>query len=210
MKALPILTVFASCLALSAPAMARPVSFPGGWMVMQDNDFSQNDLSVSYSPTASDAFGVESDYFRDDNQWLHTVTYNRLLNRWNSAHSQANIFFESGIGVGEDHGYEAPAGFAGIEADWESRRYYASYSNRYIASSAIDQDFSQKARIGFAPYLSPYDGVHPWLMLQVDNNPNYQDKFVVTPLIRLFNTGVLTELGYSSSKTLLANVTLQF
>ena len=191
-------------------AQARPVSYPGGWMAMTMNDSMENSAMLSYSPTAKDAFGIRTDYMRNDETWLHTLTYNRLLKRWNEADSQANLFLMTGAGIGDDHGSFSPAGFGGIEADWESRRYYISYENRFIASEANDQYFDQKARVGIAPYIADYDGVHTWLMLQVQNNPSADDKFVVTPLVRLFNTEILTEVGYSSNNTLLFNATWQF
>jgi hypothetical protein len=189
---------------------ARPVSYPNGWMVMTMNDSTSNSTVISYSPTARDAFGIETDYIRNDESWLHTLTYNRLLQRWNNPGSQANIFLMTGTGFGEDHGEAAPAGFGGIETDWESRRYYISYQNRLIASSVNDQPFDQKARVGIAPYLADYSGTQAWLMLEFENNPSFDNKFIVTPLIRLFNTGFLTEVGYSSNKTLLLNATVQF
>jgi hypothetical protein len=191
-------------------AQARPVSFPKGWMLMQMNDSTSNSAMISYSPTAYDAFGVRTDYFRNDETLLHTLTYNRLLQRWNNSGSQANIYLLTGAGVGDDHGKMAPAGFGGVESDWESRRYYVSYENRILVSSENDQTFDQKARIGIAPYLGDYNDVHPWLMLQFENNVRSDDKLVVTPLLRLFNTGFLTEIGYASNKTLLLNAILQF
>lgn len=197
-------------LALPVVVQARPVSYSQGWMAMTTNDGMENSAMLSYSPTAKDAFGIRTDYMRDDETFLNTLTYNRLLKRWNNPGSQANFFLLTGVGIGDDHGNITPAGFAGIEGDWESRRYYVSYENRFIASSANNQYFDQKARIGIAPYIADYDGVHTWLMLQVQNNPTSEDKFVVTPLVRLFNTEVLTEVGYSSNNTLLFNATWQF
>jgi hypothetical protein len=189
---------------------ARPVSFPGGVMAMTTNDGMENSAMLSYSPTAKDAYGIRTDYMRNDETWLHTLTYNRLVKRWNASDSQGNFYLMTGAGIGDDHGDVSPAGFAGIEADWESRRYYVSYENRFIASKANDQYFDQKARVGIAPYIADYDGMHTWLMLQVQNNPSSEDTFVMTPLVRLFNTAVLTEVGYSSNNTLLFNATWQF
>lgn len=191
-------------------AEARPVSYEDGWMLMQMNDSMENSASFSYSPTAKDAFGIRSDYMRDDETWLNTLTYNRLIQRWNNPGSQVNIFFMTGAGLGDDHGDLSPAGFVGAEADWESRRYYVSYETRFIGSSENTQYFDQKGRIGVAPYIGGYDAIHTWLMLQVQNNPSADDKFIVTPLVRLFNTEFLTEVGYSSNKTMLLNATWQF
>lgn len=191
-------------------AAARPVSFPGGWMLMQANNGMENSASLSYSPTAYDAFGGQSEYFRTDGTWLHSVTYNRLLRRWNNPGSQANVYLLTGAGVGQDHGRKAPAAFGGIESDWESRRYYVSYENRGIASGANPQSFNQKTRVGIAPYLGGYGAVHSWVMVEVEHNPSADKNVIVTPLIRLFNTGLLTEIGYSSNKAVLFNATLQF
>lgn len=203
-------TFAAILMLLPATGQARLVSYPGGWMAMTTNDGMENSAMLSYSPTAKDAFGVRTDYMRNDETWLHTLTYNRLLQRWNNSDSQANLFLMTGAGFGDDHGDTALAGFGGIEADWESRRYYLSYENRFIASPVNDQYFDQKARVGIAPYIADYKSIHTWLMLQVQNNPSSEDKFVVTPLVRLFNTEVLTEVGYSSNNTLLFNTTWQF
>lgn len=177
---------------------------------MQTNDGTANAGMISYSPTAYDAFGVRTEYFRQDESLMHTVTYNRLLKRWNNATSQGNFYIMTGVGMADDHSSIAPAGFGGIEGDWESRRYYVSYENRFIASSKTEQNFDQKARLGIAPYLNSYASFHPWLMVEFEHNPSADKKFTVTPLIRLFNTGFLTEIGYSSNKTLLLNATYQF
>ncbi len=200
----------AALLLLPSTGQARPVSYPDGWMVMTMNDSTANSTILSYSPTAKEAVGIQVDYLRNDQTWLHTLTYNRLLQRWNNSGSQANMFLITGAGFGDDHGKVAPAGFAGIEADWESRRYYVSYQNRLIASSVNGQPFDQKLRIGVAPYLADYNATHTWLMLELENNPSANEKFTFTPLVRFFNTKILTEVGYSSNKTLLLNATLQF
>lgn len=191
-------------------AHARPVSFPGGWMIMQMNDGSYNSLMVNYSPTAQYSVGARTDYMSEDETWMHTLNYNRLLKRWNGPDSQANIFLMTGAGVGEDHGDTAPAAFGGIEADWETRRYYTLYENRFIGSSAINESFSQRARLGIAPYIGGYNDIHTWLMVQVDHRPSERDNITITPFIRLFNQEVLGELGFSNHKDVMFNITMQF
>jgi len=197
-------------LGVASSVQARPVSYADGWMIMQTNNFMMNSLSASYSPTARYAFGVETDYFRDENTWLHAFTYNRLLKRWNLPDAQANIFLLSGFGVADDHRDLAPAAFGGLEADWENRRLYAAYENRVTGSSNIDQNFFQRVRVGFAPYEGDYEGLNTWLMLQVDNVPGSEDSIVVTPFVRLFTSEYLTEIGISDNKDIMFNLTLQF
>ena len=177
---------------------------------MQMNDGFENSLMLSYSPTAKDAIGLRTDYMRNDDVLLNTLTYNRLLKRWNQPESQGNLFLLTGLGAAEGNGNIDPAATLGIEADWETRRIYFSYENRLIGSSAIDDSFSQKFRTGFAPYVADYDAVHTWLMVQIDHRPSHDDEITVTPFIRLFNTEVLGELGISSKKDVMFNVTFQF
>jgi hypothetical protein len=71
--------ILASVLPLTADA--RPVSYPDGRMLMTMHDHMEYSNMLSYSPTAHYAVGVRSDYMREDKDWLHTVTYNRLLKR---------------------------------------------------------------------------------------------------------------------------------
>ncbi len=171
---------------------------------------SESAAMASYSPTARDALGVSSLYLRDDEDWIHTATYNRLLARWNKADSQANLFLLSGLGVAEHAGDTNLAGVIGMEADWETRRLYVSYENRYIYAGDIEQSYSHKARVGVAPYVGGYDDIHSWLMLQVDHQPDMGEEWVVTPLIRLFNQEVLGEFGISHKGDVMVNVTWQF
>lgn len=179
-------------------------------MAMTMNDFSSYSNAISYSPSARDAFGVRSDYMREDDVWLITATYNRLLKRWNTEDSQANIFLQTGVGVASADSAQNVAGSIGIEADWETRRYYVSYENRYVEAGDAMREYSQKARVGIAPYVGSYDDVHTWFMLQVDHRPSDHNTITVTPLVRVFNQDVLGEFGISHRGDVLANITWQF
>lgn len=163
-----------------------------------------------FSPTARYALGLRSDYMREDKAWLHTITYDRLLKRWNFPSSQANIFLQTGLGVGQQEDETAPAASGGILADWENRRLLIAYENRMIISESIDQSFSHKGRLGIAPYIGDYDDIHTWLMLEVDHHPTERDNVVLTPFIRVFTTSLMTELGISDQKDILFNISLQF
>ncbi len=176
---------------------------------MTMNDHSEYALQAMYSPAAQYAVGAQTEYLRDEETWIHSATYNRLLHRWNMPGSQANLFLLSGLGVADDHDDVGAAAFAGIEADWEDRRYYVLYQNRVIGSDVVEESFSQKARVGIAPYIGGYDDVHTWLMLQVDHHPEADDEIVVTPFVRMFNTTVLGELGVSDQGDVLFNFTYQ-
>lgn len=203
-------TLLLSCTLLPLPAAARPVSFADSWMVMSMNGPADHSLTAIYSPTAEYALGVRTDYTRKNESWMHSLTYNRLLRRWNAPESQGNLFLQSGIGGAEGHGETSPAAWAGIEADWETRRVYFAYENRFVHAGDVDKSFTHKARAGVAPYVAGYDELHTWLMVQLDHRPEDRDNVVVTPFVRLFNTVALGELGVSNKKDVMFNLTLQF
>lgn len=196
-------------LALPFAASARPITFADSWMLMSMNDHSEYSLMAIYSPTAQYSVGGRSEYLRDEDAWLHSATYNRLLYRANMPDAQANVFLLTGIGAAENHGDTDPAAYAGIEADWENRRFYVLYENRVIGSEALEESFSQKARFGVAPYIGDYDEIHTWLMIQIDHHPQQSDKIVITPFVRMFNTIVLGELGVSDEGDAMFNLTYQ-
>lgn len=202
--------LFSIIVLLPLASQARPVSFPGGVMAMSMNDHMQYSQSLSYSPTARDAFGANLTYLREDDVWLETVSYNRLLKRWNRPGSQANIYLLSGVGAAQRGDESSPAATLGMEADWESRRYYASYENRYLYAGPVERMFTQQARIGFAPVQRAYHEPQPWLMLQVDYHPTLRDNVVVTPLVRIFTPQALGEFGISNRGDVLANAVFQF
>lgn len=202
-------------LGLSASALARPVSYADGWSVMQMNDADMHSAHVSYSPTARYSIGYTAEYWRDEDWQFQGGQFNYLAKRWNNPASQGNLYLQSGAGIAYsdyqafDHKTE-PAGFIGITADWEDRRYFTSYENRYTHAGDIDTFFMQKARVGIAPYEGDYGDLHTWLMLQVDHNPGNADNFTVTPLVRLFKGDTLAEAGISNKGQILFNLTLNY
>lgn len=136
---------------------------------------------------------------------LITANYNALLKRWNEEESQGNLYFVSAAGALISGSKTEPAVYAGISSDWETQRIYFAYENRFLYGGNIEQSVFQRGRIGFAPYVGDYNQVHTWLILQVDYKTVAIDKFVVTPLIRLFWSNVLVEFGITSNRRILFN-----
>jgi len=182
-------------------------------MVMNSGD--ANSVHLHYSPTAYTSVGVRSEYRRANEYQLNSVQMNNLIKRWNSKNSQANFYLKSGVGVaysdaGDFDGETEAAGFTGIALDWEDRRYFTSYENRYIEAGDIDSSFMQSARVGIAPYIGDYGDLHTWLMLQVDHVPESDEQITVTPLVRLFKDVHLLEAGMSNQGDVLFNYILRF
>lgn len=179
-------------------AHARPVSYPGGWTLMQPNDGKMSALHVHFSPTVTDSIGIYSERNWSKDWHFTGVQYNRLLKRWNGPASQANLYFKGGAGRANPFGSEDSdwAGFVGIAADWETRRWFVSYEGRAY-DLGFDKDTRQSARLGVAPYIGDYGDLHSWLMLQVDNDPEAETPIQVTPLVRFFYGVQLVEIGYT-------------
>lgn len=210
-----LLLTFIVLSSLTVTAMARPVSYPGGWTAMQMNNAFSNSLHIHYSPTATYSIGYKGEYFRNGEWQFHGAQLNNLLHRWNNPDSQANLYLKSAAGIaysnqGVFDNKTEGAAFTGIAADWENRRFFTSYENRVIYAGDIDKEFVQNARVGIAPYIGDYGDIHTWLMLQVDHIPSAEDELTVTPLVRLFKGPTLLEAGVNNNGKVLFNFVHRF
>lgn len=179
---------------------------------MTENDGTRNALDFNYTVDPTLALGVRSEYDRTDGYQVHSLTMNNRLWRDNQPDAQANLYLLSGVGYALDNGSNesSPSAFTGIEADWENRRFFTNYQNKFTYAGDIDREFSQSARVGVAPYIGEAGALHTWLMLQADHRPEDDHQFEVTPLIRLFKDTHLVEAGISNQGTVLFNYTHQF
>ena len=130
-RAAPLAACFA-WVAHAPLAEARPVSYPGGWTVMQMNNGDGSSVHVHYSPTASDSVGFYAERNWAEDVQFTGLQYNRLLKRWNGPKSQANTYLKLGVGEADPFGPDSGelSGFAGFAADWETRRWFTSYEAR--------------------------------------------------------------------------------
>ena len=194
---------------------ARPVSYPDGWTTKLMNNGDLNSALIHYSPTAKISVGYKFEYLIDKEMSLNAVQVNNLLKRWNRPDSQANLYLKSGIGLAYsdkdvfDQEINA-AGFIGIAADWEDRRYFVSYENRYTDAGKITNFSKQAARVGWAPYEGDYGDFHTWLMLQVEHMPENDHPLTVTPLVRFFKDVHLFEAGINNRGKILINYVFRY
>ena len=193
-------------------AEARPVSYPDGWTLMQMNNGDYSSVHVHYSPTFQDSIGLYSERNWSEDWHFTGVQYNRLVKRWNEKNSQANLYFKTGVGQADPFGDGDVelAGFVGLGADWETRRWFTSYEGRAYDLS-FDQSVRHSARVGVAPYLGDYGDLHTWLMLQVENHPESETPTTLTPLVRFFYDVQLLEFGYTpETERFMANWIVRF
>lgn len=205
-----ILTLFALCLLFPLDAQARPVSYPTGWTLMVMNDKDSNSSHIHYSPTAKYSIGWKHEYLRGAKAHVDTIQLNNLLKRWNKPKEQANLYLKSGIGVAQDDGHYDPVAYTGLALDWETRRYFTSYENKFFWADETEKFVKHKARVGVAPYIGDYGDLHTWLMLQTDYDSGAQDDFSVTPLVRFFKDSTMIEAGYNFDNGIQLNFIQRF
>lgn len=206
------LTLAAGSILHAPSAEARPVSYPGGWTLMQLNNGDMSSVHAHYSPTFQDSIGVYSERNWGKDWHFTGLQYNRLLKRWNGDTSQGNLYFKAGVGQADPFGSDSAelAGFLGIAADWETRRWFVSYEGRAYGLG-FGQDARQSARVGVAPYIGDYGDLHTWLMLQVENDPEADTTTKLTPLVRFFYDVQLLEIGYTpEDEELMLNWIIRF
>ena len=204
------LSIVALFALLSFDAMARPLSYADGFMIMTENNSAENGVDFNYTVTPKTAFSYHVAYQRGDSTWHNEIGMNNLLWRGNFPDSQGNIYSRVAAGVSTKGDVADPLGFASIMADWEDRRYYTSYAGEYT-QVGDEGAFKQKARVGIAPYIGEAGDLHTWLMLEATHRPeSKKDTLEITPLVRLFQGTNLLELGYSDQHAVLFNFTKQF
>ena len=199
------------------PALhARPVSYEGGWTLIEETDRQSTALWTHYTVSPNLSIGLRNEWDRKSDFLFNGVQATYLAKRWFGENYQANIYSFAGAGVASGvNGNPANtvgAGFVGILADWETRRWFVSYKARlFEGGEIIDTAFMQAARIGYAPYEGNTGDLHTWLMVEVDHRPDNVDPVGVTPLIRFFKGAALLEVGWSvTDNEPLVNFTYRF
>jgi hypothetical protein len=209
--------IFATaCVGIIAPAvLARNVSYVGGWTFLEDlNDESAAGL-LHYTLHKKCSLGYRYEFFRDEEWHYNGLQCNFLAKRWNMPDAQANIYVLNSAGVAASDYREldskwAPAFTSGMAADWENRRYFVSYENRYVYADEVQNFFSQKGRLGIAPYVAEFNNVHTWLMVEVGHSTAKSDEVSVTPLERVFKGPYMAEVGWNIQGNIMVNLRILF
>jgi hypothetical protein len=180
---------------------ARPVSYTGGWTIIEESDRQASSALVHYTPAPSWSIGLRTEVNRDNDYAIYSVHPTFLAKRWFGKDYQGNLYFHGGIGVasGVDGNplSNETAVYGGIMADWETRTLFAGYRSRYLDAGHFGDQFMHAARVGYAPYEGDSGDLHTWLMLEIDHRPEDDDPITATPLVRLFKGPLLLEMGYN-------------
>src|SRR5436305_14152170 len=100
MKTKTFLTLLIAIFSSVLISEGKPLSYVGGTMVMQENDETGYTISLDYTFTPTEAFGI---YMKQEENgreiFMCTPQINTLIKRWNLPDGQGNIFNMSGAGI---------------------------------------------------------------------------------------------------------------
>jgi hypothetical protein len=209
-----ILTILSAAMAVltEGTSFAHPVSYKGAVGVMTWNQPFLSDNWITYSFASNAAVAVRA--MRMEMPGGRYVTYfpqiDYLLKRWNNPSSQANIYTYGGVGGARFQGHNGYAGQVGIEADAESRSWFIMGKLEAMWSNVADDFYHGEFRVGLAPYEAEFNEIASWLMIQLQVHPALREKYVITPLYRMFYKNVLWEAGVSIKGDWMLNFMFHF
>ena len=194
---------------------ARPVSYTGGWTLIEVANRASTAGLVHYSPAHNFSVGLRHEWQRADDVKLTAIQPTLLVNRWFGREYQGNLYLTGGLGTAKgaspNNRASETASFVGVMADWETRTLFVSYEARFLEQGALGNHSMHAARFGWAPDTGDTGELHTWLMLEVDHREHFEDKTSVTPLLRFFKGPALLELGYNlTDPSPLVNFTYRF
>ena len=200
MKGLALIFV-TSIYLFAGAAMARPVSYAGGWTLIEESDRRSTSGLVHYTPDARYSVGAKLDWDRKQDLLFTGVQGTWLAKRWFGEDYQANLYGWGALGAAQgvdaNPGDSTLAGQLGVMADWETRRWFIGYRAAARDYGSLDASAFQAARIGVAPYIGDTGDLHTWFMVEMDNRPDADNAVDVTPLLRFFYGSALFEAGWS-------------
>ena len=199
-------------LALSMPALARPVSYAGGHMFMADHASDMDLLSYTYSPSFRWSASVGAlrvdDLARSGRFDLNYVRASRLLRRWNLPSAQANVFGWVGLGEARTASGSGLGRHVGVQLDYETKRVYTAFVSELHEGGGYSNRFDT-ASVGWAPYAHDVDRMATWIVLKGQRSSGAIDDGVKPiAVLRFFTTRWWVEVGADGDGRPVANVML--
>jgi hypothetical protein len=211
--------VLGGCLAVAwaTSSWSKPIAFADGTTVMAEYGAgTMQEIQIFYAPQFDYSVGGgHVDFNSDEDGKTEHITYARLnwlAHRWNLDSAQANIFVWGGVGsaTGNSFSGSSISGNAGAQADYETRRVYASFKTDLQRSS----EFSNRVdtlQLGLAPYRHDYGGLATWFVFQTRHyTGNLQSGIETAALLRLFKGSAWVEAGVTNAGKLQAMAMVNF
>jgi len=213
------LAALAPLLSLFAPgnAAAKPIAFAHGTTVMGEYGAgTMEELQVFYAPRYFYSVGGGHLALHSDiDGRSRDITYarlNYLVKRWNREGSQANVFAWGGVGQASlsESSVDPFTWNAGVQADYETRRVYASLKSDLYESSAFSHRIDT-LQLGVAPYKHDYETVATWFVVQGRRyTGEISEGTEWALLLRLFKGGKWIEAGATTDGKLQAMFMFNF
>jgi hypothetical protein len=198
-------------------AQAKPIAFSHGTTVMAEYGAgTMTEAQVFYAPRYFLSLGggyleLESDI----DHRRREITYaraNYLVKRWNLESAQANVFVWGGAGqayVSEGNSHEF-AWNAGAQADYETRRIYASLKTDLHRASSFEHRIDT-LQLGIAPYQHDTNSLATWFVVQGRlYSGGIHEGTEWALLLRLFRRGAWVEAGVTDDGKLQAMAMVNF
>jgi hypothetical protein len=137
---------------------------------------------------------------------------NYLVHRWNLESAQANVFVWGGAGAATGNTFSGTefAVNAGGQADYETRRIYASLKTDLQRANAFSIRVDT-LQLGIAPYEHDYNQIATWFVVQARNyTGGIANGVEVAALLRLFKGGAWIEAGVTNGGKLQAMAMFNF
>jgi hypothetical protein len=137
-----------------------------------------------------------------------------LLKRWNMDRAQSNLWLFAGVGTYQNwnNGRVNATRIAarpGLQFDIENTRLRFEAKGQLFLAEGIERSMlSATTGVGLTP--PRYQGVQPWLELQVRAMPGVIDQMEIIPKLRLLHRKVVVDVGYSSLGSITGSVTTTF
>lgn len=206
----------------SPPARALPMNYTGSTSIGVEIDPAWSSAWLSHALDRRNGLGLSGQYLPasaagpDSHRARGTETFvmadwTHLLRRWNLANAQANAWLVTGLGsvraagngsVGAEAAALRLAASPGLQLDIETTRLRFEARGRLFVAPGIERSLLT-ATGGVALTPATYQGVQPWLELQLRAMPGVSDGVELIPKLRLLHRRLVLDLGVGSRGSLL-------
>lgn len=139
-----------------------------------------------------------------------------LLRRWNLPKAQSNLWLFAGVGAYQSNPGPSNsdrvlrlAARPGVQFDIENSRLRLEARGQWFLASGIERPlYSATAGVGLTP--PRYNGIQPWLELQVRAIPGLLEQPELIPKLRLVHQHLVVDLGFSTHGSLTGSITTTF
>ena len=180
-------------------ALAHPVAYQGSVGFMGYYSAGMMDQEINYSLRHWLAPSVQALRFTEGTSKPDFALgkLNFLVKRWNGYDFQGNLYVHGGGGYSWLS--RGSVFHGGATADIENRRLYFLGQWDLLRNSKRTEATFWKVRAGFAPYLTSFEGIHTWLILEANRKSLGDGRVRLVPTLRFFHQNVLWEVGSSLS-----------